>query len=56
MYDTLVSTRKIGYVSRMTHSMVIISDSGDFAPEAVSGEALNEIRIVGRIRSILIDV
>lgn len=35
-------------------SMVIISDSGDFAPEAVSGEALNEMRVVGRVRSILI--
>lgn len=37
-------------------SLVIISDSGNFPPEVVTGPDLNEIRIVGRIRCILIDL
>lgn len=37
-------------------SMVIMSDNPKYPPEVVTGPALNEIRIVGRIRSILIDV
>lgn len=37
-------------------SMVIMSDNAEYQPEVVTGPDLNELRIVGRIRSILIDV
>lgn len=37
-------------------SMVIMSDNAEYPPEVVTGPDLNELRIVGRIRSILIDV
>lgn len=37
-------------------SLVIISDGGSIPPEVVTGPALNELRIVGRVRAILIDL
>lgn len=37
-------------------SMVIISENPEYKPEVVTGLALNELRIVGRVRSILIDL
>lgn len=37
-------------------SLVIISDGGSIPPEVVTGPALNELRIVGRVRATLIDL
>lgn len=37
-------------------SIVIISDGGSFAPEFVTGPQLNELRIVGRVRCILVNM
>lgn len=34
-------------------TLVIISDNPAFPPEAVDGEALNEIRVVGRVRCVM---
>lgn len=34
-------------------ALVIVSDNPSYAPETILGEALNEIRVVGRIRSVL---
>lgn len=36
-------------------SLVIVSDNAAYPPDVVSGPALNELRIIGRVRSILID-
>jgi len=37
-------------------SIVIISDGGSFPPEFVTGPQLNELRIVGRVRCILVNM
>lgn len=37
-------------------SLVIISDSGHPATEVVAGANLNDIRIIGRVRSVLVDL
>jgi len=37
-------------------SIVIISDGGTFAPEFLTGPQLNELRIVGRVRCILVNM
>ncbi|TVQ04190.1 MAG: helix-turn-helix transcriptional regulator [Roseinatronobacter sp.] len=37
-------------------SIVIISDGGAIAPEMVTGLALNELRVVGRVRCILVNM
>lgn len=47
-----VERRPDGYPS----SLVIISDGGSIPPEVVTGPALNDLRIVGRVRAILIDL
>lgn len=37
-------------------SMVIISDNNEYPPEVVTGAALNDIRIVGRVRCVMVDL
>lgn len=37
-------------------SIVIISDGGAIAPEMITGLALNELRVVGRVRCILVNM
>lgn len=37
-------------------TLVITSDNNEYPPEVVSGPALNDIRIIGRVRSVLADL
>ena len=37
-------------------SIVIISDGGAIAPEMITGPALNDLRVVGRVRCILVNM